>query len=1001
MKKGCFNCILLLLLFYQSAAQEQLLFKTYSFAQGLNSYNIFKTRQDAFGFIWVATQDGLFRFNGRSFEVLKSNAGSDNSTMGNVLSDLEIGTDNKVYTADYYYGIDIIDAASWRINYIGSDGKTAYKLPNYWIEKVYVDKQLNLWLGGKGFIAFKRKTDKAFIVLDKLPGLPESINVKFIKQVSGNTVAVGVVNYGILFYNIKTLQQSNFIKQQDAAFGAMTVNDIYQSGDTAFAITNTAIFKGVMAGNIWKTIAIYTPPTLQKLITTSVVEDKKKGLWIGTNAGIVYFNTVTQQSVAYKADKKRANWLKDNYINNLMIDNQDNLWISTFNVLQMVSLKTNQFRSYSGDMAGSDYMEHIYTLVRKNKTEIFCTGTDGLYTANLETGSTKKIAGSATLGLVHHIEKIEENCWLVSADDGMFEYNPASGHISQQSLLQKFPEWNACRNNYFNTAYRKGDVWYWASEEREGLVKWDRRNHTLQKFKAGTADSKGLTENHIRNIKTDREGFLWVLSDATLSKFDMTKDSVVEVLYFKNNKNAPNASLYFDMYDDGNTLWFASYGAGLCGYDKKRKDWRFINELDGLCNNSVYSILPENDSVFWVSTNMGLSRVNHFTRLCSNYFHEDGLQDNSFDEKGGLIFDNKLLFGGINGFTAVDLKKRQDNDIDFPVFIHYVEYYADNQKFSIRKLNWDKLNLPNGTNSIEVFLSALTFAENHKIKFSYKIEGIHKDYIETGNSNSIILNALDYGTYHISIGYRKPNGIYVQDALQITIHIQPKWYQQWWFRVLVFLLTAGIIYAFYRYRLAQIKKQHTIRKNIAADLHDDLGSTLNSVKVFTNLAINGVKQEESLQQVKENLQEATMGLRDMIWVLDDSLDTVDDLVNRIKQYAIPVADASKIEIIIKADSKVYNRQLSKEEKRNLFLICKEAINNSIKYSGCSQIEISIKAFGKNIQLVVADNGKGFNVDEVSKGYGLKNIQYRAGQIKYRAAVISAPGKGTQVMLTPV
>jgi len=144
-----------------------------------------------------------------------------------------------------------------------------------------------------------------------------------------------------------------------------------------------------------------------------------------------------------------------------------------------------------------------------------------------------------------------------------------------------------------------------------------------------------------------------------------------------------------------------------------------------------------------------------------------------------------------------------------------------------------------------------------------------------------------------------------------------------------------------------------------------------------------------------------MGLRDMIWVLDDSLDTVDELVNRLKQYAIPVAAASKIEANIKADSKVNNRQLTKEEKRNLFLICKEAINNSIKYSGASQVDVVITASGKNIQIVVADNGKGFNVDEVEKGYGLKNMQYRAEQIKYRVVLTSGPGKGTQVILEPV
>ena len=103
---------------------------------------------------------------------------------------------------------------------------------------------------------------------------------------------------------------------------------------------------------------------------------------------------------------------------------------------------------------------------------------------------------------------------------------------------------------------------------------------------------------------------------------------------------------------------------------------------------------------------------------------------------------------------------------------------------------------------------------------------------------------------------------------------------------------------------------------------------------------------------------------------------------------------------ITAGSEVNSRTLTKEEKRNLFLICKEAINNSIKYSGASQIDVSIIASGKKIQIVVADNGKGFNVDEIKKGYGLKNMQYRSGQVKYITTLKSTPGKGTQIEIKP-
>jgi signal transduction histidine kinase len=307
--------------------------------------------------------------------------------------------------------------------------------------------------------------------------------------------------------------------------------------------------------------------------------------------------------------------------------------------------------------------------------------------------------------------------------------------------------------------------------------------------------------------------------------------------------------------------------------------------------------------------------------------------------------------------------------------------------------------VPNNATQTTVYFSGINYANPERTTFAYRIKEQSEAWINLNLQNFVSLIGFYPRTYHIQVKAANEDGVWSEPKELILIFL-PKWYQTWWFYSLIALTVAAILYALYRYRIAQIKKQHEIRKNIATDLHDDLGSTLNSVKVFTNLAISGVKQEESLQQVKDNLTEATMSLRDMIWVLDDSLDTVDELITRLKQFAIPVAAASNIAAIIKADSEVNSRQLTKEEKRNLFLICKEAINNSIKYSGASGIDFTITASGKKIQIAVADNGKGFNVNEVKKGYGLKNMQYRAGQIKYKVTLISSPGNGTQITILP-
>ena len=994
MKKGCFYCFFLLLFSSQVKSQQSLLFKTFSFKQGLNSYHIYKTIQDNYGFMWIATQDGLFRFNGRSFEYIKNNTGNTNVTMGNVFIDLAKGKNEEIFVADYFYGIDIINSNNWKVNYIGPTGSGRQKkLPNYWIEKIYVDDNENLWVGGKGYFAFKHNNDTSFTVIDVLPGLKNEIKINCINTVGRNRVAVSIDGFGIIFYDTEKLRQLN--TQFTTATG-----DFCLYKDTVYTTVPGIVIKAVVNNDSFRTIAQTYVSALNGKVSNSITHDNNNRIWIGTNNGLIFYDVVTQQATLLNADKTKANWLKDNMINHLMVDNQNNLWISGYNVLQMLSLSESGFKVFDGNQVGSDPMNHIYTITPKSSTELFCTGTDGLYITNIEKNEVKKIPGTSEFGLVHHIEHIGGNSWVVSSDKGMLLYDDITNTLSKEKLLNRFPEWAPYQKNYFNTAVKNDLVYYWASEEEEGVLKWEPEKHSIAQFKAGTNHSAGLQENHIRNIKRDREGFLWVLSDVTLSKFDATKDIVTEVLHVNVQANGPNASLYFDMYDDGNTYWFASYGAGVCGYDNKSKQWRFINEQNGLSNNCVYGLLPESDSVFWASTNMGLSRVNYFTKNCSNYYYEDGLQDNSFDEKGALSFNGKLYFGGVNGFTEVDTKKINNNIYTFPVYITRVEYQENNNIVSLRNLEWSELTLPAGTNKISIDLAAVTFNSNHKIKFSYKIDGVQNNFTDI-DDNKLTLNTLDYGTYKIIFRYRKEDGSYIDNALSLSIYINPRWYQTWWFKALITALVIALFYAFYRYRINQINKQQKIRKSIATDLHDDLGSTLNSVKIFTNLAISGVKQEENLQQVKDNLTEATMSLRDMIWVLDDSQDTVEELVTRLKQFANPVATASNMEAIIKADSEVNNRQLTKEEKRNLFLICKEAINNSIKYSGGTKIAVDIKLAGKKIQITLTDNGKGFDEFTVKKGYGLKNMQYRAGQIKYTINLQSIINGGTQIQIRPI
>ncbi|MEY2917802.1 MAG: hypothetical protein RIS73_1516, partial [Bacteroidota bacterium] len=420
---------------------------------------------------------------------------------------------------------------------------------------------------------------------------------------------------------------------------------------------------------------------------------------------------------------------------------------------------------------------------------------------------------------------------------------------------------------------------------------------------------------------------------------------------------------------------------------------------DGLSNDGVYKIFPYKNNLI-ITTNYGLSVFDVKNKIFKNYYRSDGLHSNNFEEAVGFVERDTIYTGGIRGISVINPDLMYQNTKAPTLFISSINLKSSLGSKDSSNLFYKSCTIPDNTTQVTIHFSGINYSNPDRTTFAYKINEKGKEWINLGIQNFVTLIGLSPGTYHLQVKTANEDGVW-SEPKELILEFQPKWYQTWWFKLLIFLTTAAIIYALYRYRISQIEKQHAIRKNIATDLHDDLGSTLNSVKVFTNLAISGVKQEESLQQVKDNLTEATMSLRDMIWVLDDSLDTVDELITRLKQFAIPVAAASNIEAIIKADSDVNNRTLTKEEKRNLFLICKEAINNSIKYSSATQIDVAITASGKKIQIIVADNGKGFNVDEVKKGYGLKNMQYRAGQIKFKVVLQSAPDRGTQTHILPL
>ncbi len=719
--------------------------------------------------------------------------------------------------------------------------------------------------------------------------------------------------------------------------------------------------------------------------------DNKGNLWFATDKALYKyeFQSGRCSQITDKDKFQGEDWL--NTIFDIRFDKQDNIWLSTQKGVAYAKVTESPFQTFYVSSDNKTRIRHAYFVFKENDSTLFVCAEDGFYKLNTNSYEIKTISNE---GSFFYSFKTPDNSIIVSSEKRMY--------LLKNNKLQKievfYKELFPIANESINSIVQLGDsITIMGSESIKGIFIWNTKKHTLSII--NTTSKQKLASDIVNYVSTINENKIGILSDNFISTLDLKINSL-QNLQIYDSLLKTNLILFFDFTTVKDKYYTCAYGKGLIKMNNNFRIEKRYTETEGLANNGIYKIFNVGDTSLFITTNNGLSVFNIKTETFKNYYKSDGLHSNAFEEACGMMKNGLIYAGGVNGFTIINPSKLSTNTNAPKLYINRILVESTNSKTDTSNLEIQKLIIPNDVLQTTIYLSGINWGNADRTSFAWRITENNSQWSNIGTQNFIPLIGLNHGTYHLQVKAANEDGIWSEPKELILVFL-PKWYQTWWFYLLIVLTVSSILYALYRYRINQIKKQHEIRKNIATDLHDDLGSTLNSVKIFTNLAISGVKQEESLQQVKDNLTEATMSLRDMIWVLDDSLDTVDELITRLKQFAIPVANASNIETIIKADSEVNSRQLTKEEKRNLFLICKEVINNSIKYSGASQIDVTITTSGKKIQIVVADNGKGFDVDAVKKGYGLKNMQYRAGQIKFKVVLYSSPSNGTQITILPI
>lgn len=467
------------------------------------------------------------------------------------------------------------------------------------------------------------------------------------------------------------------------------------------------------------------------------------------------------------------------------------------------------------------------------------------------------------------------------------------------------------------------------------------------------------------------------------------------------------------VYEQNDSILWIGTTAGLIQFNTNAlKIVQWYSTGDGLPNNTVYAIAPDGLGRLWLSTNRGLCSFDLKTQQIIQFTDYPGQQGREYNRHAVCIArDGRILFGGVNGITAVH-PAFFNRDITKPV----VQFTSINDDEELNPFGHDQVSttkiLKAGTSLMEFQFLAIDYSNSKLCRLKYKLDGVDEDWKLTDNPSSARYLNLKPGRYAFRVLASDPNGIWSDQGKTFYFEIAAFWWQTLLFKLVV--ITTMIVFIALVIRLwlahkwneqrSELEKQLAIlqeHERISADLHDDIGSTLSSISVYSELAdkyyaSRPEKSHEIVHKISVQTRELMTRIEDIIWSLKPHTLDKTTFKNRLQDYALELLSGKDMGYTIEVDQGVDDLVKDPFLRKNILLIIKEAINNSAKYSQASLVAIEVRRAPTHLNITIKDNGTGFDSTSPTTGNGLGNMKKRCEDIGGAFVLQSTTGQGTRI-----
>ncbi len=543
----------------------------------------------------------------------------------------------------------------------------------------------------------------------------------------------------------------------------------------------------------------------------------------------------------------------------------------------------------------------------------------------------------------------------------------------------------------------RGDVWIATIGVPEKLVRWER----------ATGDVVDLTEA-VGPLEADdlftvfcetRDGAVW----AGTGKGELMRYSGGRFERIETAVGAPLGWLRWMYVDDAGRLWIAASQGGLLRVDApgaERLTFARYTMAEGLASDNVYCVTTDAHGRVYVGLPRGVDRLDPATGRVKHFTAGDGLPTGAIqityrDRQG------RVWFGSGFGLARLDPAPDRDRAPPRAVVTGLRVAGVGRPVSALGETSVGTLDLGPSENSVSVDFLGIGTSLGEELRYQYKLEGADDDWSAPTDVRTVTLASLGSGSYRLLVRAVDAEGTAGPEPAAVAFTIAAPVWRRWWFLALSAALVAGAAYALYRNRVAKLLAVERVRTRIASDLHDDIGANLTKIAVLSEVANYRLGREagdESLAAIADISRESVAAMNDIVWAVNPGRDGVRDLGRRMRQFANDAFAASDVEVRFTAPE-TDEAKLDDELRRHVYLVFKEAVNNAVRHSGCSEVEVSLAIDRRELILKVADDGRGFDTSAEAEGNGLANMRKRALAVGATLDVRSSRERGTAIMLS--